>query len=245
MSKHMVRLPLRPALSLAALAAIAGSVLLVGCRDRLDDVTAVQLNNPEKRHPIHFTQRRETLHVEVAGSTDGLSPDQEADVHRFLERYRAEAQGPITVSAPSSGRGRRAADQVRRMLTDADVPRRAVRLSQHGNDREFSAAVQLSYQRPQALPPQCGDWSEDVGVNRERVPYPQFGCATQQNLATMVANSRDLIQPQDEDPRSSERRSVSWGAFASPPGGGGATSSSTAAPGGGSDGAKGKPAAIK
>jgi pilus assembly protein CpaD len=66
------------------------------------------------------------------------------------------------------------------------------------------------------VPPECGDWHRDVGVERNRVPYPQWGCATQRNFAGMVANSRDLQRPQDEDPRSAERRSQTWSKYIAP-----------------------------
>jgi pilus assembly protein CpaD len=39
-------------------------------------------------------------------------------------------------------------------------------------------------------------------------PYWNFGCATQRNLAAMVANPSDLVQPRGETPAYSARRSV-------------------------------------
>jgi pilus assembly protein CpaD len=64
-----------------------------------------------------------------------------------------------------------------------------------------------------AVPPDCDRWPENVGRNEERIPYPNWGCATQRNMAVMVDNARDLRQPQAEDPRSSERRSATWSAY--------------------------------
>ena len=52
--------------------------------------------------------------------------------------------------------------------------------------------IRLAYQRPVAVPPPCDHWTEDVGRNEERIPYPNWGCATQRNLAVMVDNARDL-----------------------------------------------------
>ncbi len=87
----------------------------------------------------------------------------------------------------------------------------------HGNTNAGRAdgppAIRLAYQRPVAVPPPCDQWTEDVGRNEARIPYPNWGCATQRNLALMVDNARDLQQPQEEDPRSSERRSVTWSAY--------------------------------
>jgi pilus assembly protein CpaD len=102
--------------------------------------------------------------------------------------------------------------------------------------RDGVPTIRLAYQRPVAVPPPCDDWSEDVGRNEERIPYPNWGCATQHNLAVMVDNARDLRQPQAEDPRSSERRSVTWSAYvgtgaSGPPASGeGSDAKKTAAP---------------
>ena len=64
-----------------------------------------------------------------------------------------------------------------------------------------------------AVPPPCDDWTRDVGRNEERIPYPNWGCATQRNLALTVDNARDLGQPQPEEPRSGEKRSADWSAY--------------------------------
>jgi pilus assembly protein CpaD len=77
-----------------------------------------------------------------------------------------------------------------------------------------SPAIRLAYQRPVAVPPACDRWPENMGRNDERIPYANWGCATQHNLAVMVDNARDLRQPQAEDPRSGERRSAGWSAYA-------------------------------
>jgi len=233
--------------SLVALMAVGATGFLAGCRDRVDDYMALTLSNPETRHPIAFASRREVLEVEVPAATGGLSDGQQADVHRFIARYRAEGQGPITVASPAATRGhlaaRRTVEHIRRLLADTDVPPRAVRSGRHERGERFRLAVQLSYERPVAIPPVCGDFSQDLGVDRERLHMPNFGCATQHNLAVTVVNARDLLLPQEEAPRSSERRSVSWSQYNAA---GGAASTSQGGSGAPADSAtKAKPAAIK
>ena len=233
--------------SIMALGAVGATGLLAGCRDRVDDYMALTLSNPETRHPIAFSARRETLEVEVPSGAGGLSEGQEADVYRFIARYRAEGQGQITVSTPGATRAhlaaRRTAEQIRNLIAVADIPTRAVQGGRHGSGERFAVAVQLSFERPVAIPPTCGDWSADAGVDRERLHMRNFGCATQHNLAVTVANPRDLLHPQEEAPRSAERRAVSWSQYTAA---GGASGSANAPGAGGGDGAaRAKPAAIK
>lgn len=208
-----------PAVRFGALTAIlAATTLLSGCRDGLtvDDLTAAELNDPQKRHPIGFTTRGEALFVEMGGKGEGLSANQRADVVRFVNGYKGESRGRLRVAAPGSVRGHlavsRSVREVIDVVREAGVPERyvdIVRRSSYAEDG-FGPAIELSYEREVAVAPVCGQWPENMVDNRERIPYENFGCATQRNLAITVANGRDLQGPQAETPRSSERRSVTW-----------------------------------
>lgn len=224
--------------------ALALALTSAGCREhlRVDDATAGQINDPDKRHPIAFTRRTEALYVEVAQTGDGLSPNQQADVWRFLERYKSESAGPLRISAPGSVKGHmsvsRSVRHVEAMVADAGIPRSAVEERRHHGASELGQAVKLAYERPVAMAPECGSWPEDLGENRERLPNENFGCASQRNLAMMVANARDLKVPQEETPRASERRDVIWTKYigAEKSGAKGGSGSSTSSGGGGGGG---------
>src|SRR5205814_239880 len=112
---------------------------------------------------------------------------------------------------------------IQRQVAEAGIDYRLFHGARHDTRSSDVPAIKLAYKRPVAVPPQCDDWTRDVGRNEERIPYPNWGCATQHNLALSVDNARDLGQPQGEDPRASERRSVTWSAYV---GGGDAKTSS-------------------
>ena len=209
-----------------ALLMVSMTLGLSGCREhepRLDDITAANLNDPGKRHPIKYAGRTEALYVEVASDGLGLSENQAEDVFRFVDRYKSEAEGSLTITAPSSVRGHMAASRsfrdIEALVDRSGVPDEAVTIRRARSNAKFGPAVQLSYQRALAVPPACGNWPKDLGrIDRERLPYEDFGCASQRNLALTVANARDLNVPQMETPRYSEKRSATWSEYT---GGGG------------------------
>ena len=218
------RLPAAPGHSACKLALAAACGLLVSACDdgsqlghhRLDNASAVGLSNPELRHPIAFKRRAESLDVEVPAGAEGLSANQHVDVYRFLQRYKHEAVGRLAISVPSEARDRaaiaRSVQGIQAHVAAAGIDYRMLRGSQ-GPRLGDAPSIRLAYQRPVAVPPDCDRWPENVGRNEERIPYPNWGCATQRNMAVMVDNARDLRQPQAEDPRSSERRSATWSAY--------------------------------
>lgn len=186
-----------------------------GSLDRLSSEDALVENRPDKGHPIAFVERDEALDVELPPDHRGLGRNQYVDVYRFAVRYKEEATGPLALSLPGGRhdhhRWSAAVADVRRAVHAAGVdPKRIA----HGPPTR-GALVTLAYHRPQAVAPQCGHWYRDVGRERERVAYPDFGCATQRNFANMVVNSRDLMTSQAESPASSERRSRTWSKYLS------------------------------
>jgi pilus assembly protein CpaD len=223
----------------------AAALLLAACEHHRgpDDVLAVALSNPELRHPVHFTKLVETLDVEVPVGADGLSPGQRIDVFRFLQRFKREANGRLVIAVPAAPRDPASMTQslqgIQRHVVEAGIDYRIIRgKRQAGTEIPL---IRIAYQRPVAVGPVCDKWGENVGRNEARIPYPNFGCATQRNIAVMVDNARDLQRPQDEDPRSSERRSVTWSAYVGVQQGGGGDGGGGGAP----DAKKGAPTAKK
>lgn len=225
----------------AIVPAAATVLLLGGCRENLgvDTVTASTSTDLDKRHPIGFSSRSEALYVEVAPGGEGLSGNQQTDIIRFVDRFRIEGSGRLTISAPGSARGHLASGRSVRQVVDivrsAGLPPEAIaQVRPSGGDSRFGQSVRLAYERPVAVAPQCGDWPADIGENRERLPFANFGCATQRNFAMSVVTARDLQVPQEEAPGAGERRAATWAKYVGAPSGGG----------GGGGGASPAPAAM-
>ena len=58
-----------------------------------------------------------------------------------------------------------------------------------------TAPIRLSYRAMSAGTEPCGKWSGDLGDTTQNKHYENFGCASQNNLAAMVANPSDLLGP--------------------------------------------------
>ena len=75
------------------------------------------------------------------------------------------------------------------------------------------ATMRLNYPTLVAEAGPCGLWPYDLGptFNREHnenIQYWNLGCASQRNLAAMVDNKADLVQPRGEVPAYTGRRTT-------------------------------------
>jgi pilus assembly protein CpaD len=93
------------------------------------------------------------------------------------------------------------------------VPAGGIRLHHyHPDDPRTLATIRLSYPKIAAVAGPCGLWPEDLGpsVNDpgyfENKSYYNFGCAYQRNMAAMIDNPSDLVQPRPETPAYTMRR---------------------------------------
>jgi len=75
-------------------------------------------------------------------------------------------------------------------------------------DATPAPSVRPSYLRCLAEGPNAGRWTTDFAEDPRNVPYPNFGCAQQRNLAARIANPADLLGPRTMDPADQERRAV-------------------------------------
>jgi pilus assembly protein CpaD len=97
-----------------------------------------------------------------------------------------------------------AAHQARAILTAAGAPASSITIRTfRPTEPSMLATLKLSYPRMSANAGPCGLWPHDLGVTsdteyNENRPYWNEGCASQHNLAVMVANPADLVQPRSE-----------------------------------------------
>jgi len=204
---------------LVGLALLGVSIALGACTttDEVTTVGSVAPNDYRLRHPIAIQEANHSIDVFVGNSRGGLSASQRSDVMGLAQTWLREGTGAINADVPTgTPNARAAADtfrEIRAMLAAAGVPPRGiiVRNYRPDNPRQLPT-IRLNYAKITAVAGPCGVWPDDLGpsVNNpgylENKPYYNFGCANQRNLAAMVDNPSDLVQPRSETPPYTARR---------------------------------------
>ncbi len=210
--------------TLRLLCALSGvSVLLGACTETTGSVvTATRVPEDYRlRHPITVEEADRSTVVFVGHARGGLSPAQRVDVAGLARSWASEGTGAVVVDVPVNTPNARAAEsalpEIRALLMGGGVPPNAVKVHRYTpDDPRILATIRLSYPRMAAVVGPCGVWPEDLGPSvrnagyYENKSYYNFGCANQRNLAAMVENPADLVQPRPETPAYTPRRSEAF-----------------------------------
>jgi pilus assembly protein CpaD len=202
---------------------VLGVLLLSGtlgaCTDTSKEI-AVTGRIPEDyrlRHPIVIQEADRSVVIFVGHARGGLSASQRADVIGLARIWVSEGTGAIVADLPVDTQNAQAAAssfrEIHALLIASGVPSRAISLHRyHPDDPRTLPTVRLSYPKISAVAGPCGLWPQDLGPSIkdrgyfDNESYYNFGCATQRNMAAMVDNPSDLVQPRAETPAYTMRR---------------------------------------
>jgi pilus assembly protein CpaD len=202
--------------------ACAITLSLAGCKtdDNRGQVAGWALVDPAQRHPIIVSQQPQTMSLRVPRGSSGLAPQQRAELLAFADRSRASDAGNsrLVIAAPSGSSNEVAAmhsvGEIRTLLSERGFDESSIAVEAYAQDGgSHEPPIKISYLRYVAEGPECGQWPENLAYNPTNLPHPNMGCATQRNLAAMVANPADLLGPRTSGQRSSERRDVAFDAY--------------------------------
>ena len=209
--------------TLRLLGAIAGlSAALGACTNTGGEVvTASVPDDYRQRHPIAIQEADRSIVIFVGHGRGGLSASQRADVTGLAQTWVRDATGAIVADVPVDTPNARAAAasfrEVQALLAAGGVPPRGITLRHYRpDDPRTLATIRLNYPRITAVAGPCGLWPDNLGpsiLNRdysENKPYYNFGCAYQRNMAAMVDNPADLVQPRSETPPYMMRRAEAF-----------------------------------
>ena len=207
----------RGATALRALAVVGLATSLAGCYTQRIAQQPPYPNDYHERHPISLKEGERTIEIFVGRNRGGLTPSQRADVLSFAQLWRREATSGIIVDVPRGRLSDRAAGEslreVQSIFAASGVPRNAIYVRAYEPAGLTLASIKINYAKIVATAGPCGLWPHDLGTSldatdTENRPYWNLGCANQRNLAAMVDNPADLVQPRGETPAYSPRRSV-------------------------------------
>jgi len=190
---------------------VAIALISLGACKTTAKIEPVQSTSYAERHPIVVVDDVVALKVHGTRSGRGLSHAQRKRVRAFVAGFRESGSRSLKIKAPSSVANdvvaAGAVAEVHRIIERNAIPRSSIRMVNYRpRKRRGSSAVILSYRRYQAVASECGAWPESSTKTSENKPFWSLGCASQNNLAAMIDNPRDLIVPRNSAPTDAQRR---------------------------------------
>lgn len=163
-------------------------------------------NGPEQafdldtRYPISVQPRMMSLALPYNGQA-ALDQNTGGQLSRFAEDYLTHGSGSIGVSGPNNA----ASNLVVESLLEIGVVRTQIMVGPNTSGAANND-IRVTYIRYVAEVPPCGDWSTNLAITASNTRPPNFGCATQHNIAAMVADPRDLVAPDTSGQADAQRR---------------------------------------
>ncbi|GLQ19952.1 CpaD family pilus assembly lipoprotein [Algimonas porphyrae] len=185
---------------------VAAPLLLAGC------LQGSNIHQPTHRlNPVKVAESVERLELYARPNGLELSARDEFAVQTFLRSYTAEGSGPIYINRPANaltGQGVIQTDALlTRLMAASAIRPDAVQSGEYYSRPGDPAPVVLSYRTLKAISQDCsrlGDLSQTYGNG----VTPEFGCFASANLAAMISDPRQLIEPYASDTPNAQRRQV-------------------------------------
>ena len=204
--------------------ALVGLAVTLGACQHTSDDSLAMVNAPadyRQRHPIAVTEADRSIVVFVGRGRGGLTAEQRAEVTGMAQDWMREGTGAVSIDVPVDTANARAAQdslrEIQATFAAVGVPPRGILVRKyHPEDPRQMPAIRVNYPRIAAVAGPCGIWPEDLGTSvhnqsyLENKQYYNFGCANQRNLASMVENPADLVQPRAETPAYTPRRGIAF-----------------------------------
>ncbi len=187
-----------------AVVVLAGLPLAACKTDRV--ITGSVPASVEQRYPIGVVPERTKLDLNATGM--GLSRPDKTMVEEFILGWRQRGTGGLQVMAPigtaNETRAVSVVEEVKEIAYAYGMPVESVHVTGYRTTM-YEAPVRLAYER-MVTTLECGAWPTNAAGNYQNLPYENFGCASQKNMAAIIEDPRDLEGPRQTTPRDGGRR---------------------------------------
>lgn len=162
-------------------------------------------------HEIEVVEDTMVLEVQADGNMAGIPSYDMRRIEYFIADYKARGRrhGPLVLSlplgSPFAGQFESGAQQAMDLAYEYGVS--DVSRSDYDSNGSPEAPMVLAFTAYRAIPPNCPSLAT-ISLSRSPTndPQPAFGCATQANLAAMIADPADLLGTRRADPADTLRR---------------------------------------
>jgi pilus assembly protein CpaD len=168
----------------------------------------------QRQFPITVEPEVATLVVQVDDGLQTLARGEDERVRAFAERWKVRGHGVMNASSPSGASNQAAAAaalaEVKSVLVANGVAEPSVQFTSYrAAEGDTKAPITLSFITYVASAPDCGkNWTDNLGWTARNQSWPEFGCSSQHNLAALVSDPRDLVEPRATDTADANRRST-------------------------------------
>lgn len=161
------------------------------------------------RNQIQVAESIERLELYTRPGGLELSARDRDAVAQFVQMYGRFGDGPLYINVPSNGASGLGAQQaqtlIRQDMNGFGLGRAQVQTGQYQAAHNAPAPVVVSYRRLKAIPDDCRHLGNLTKTSNNQ-PYDNFGCAQTSNLAAMIQDPRQLLEPYSFDSPNSARR---------------------------------------
>lgn len=194
---------------------MATRLVLTGCSAAILAACATpptdSLPPMQLRNPVQVAESIERLELYTRPTGLELSARDKLAVAQFLDGYRNGGTGPLYMNQPSTaaqGLGTRQAESViRGLMAQSGMNPTALQIGEYQSPYGAPAPVVVSYRTLQAIPQDCRQL-DDVTRTYNNQPHRQFGCFHSANLAALISDPRQLLEPYAQGTPNAQRRTV-------------------------------------
>jgi pilus assembly protein CpaD len=163
------------------------------------------------RNPIQVAESIERLELYTRPNGLELSARDKLAVAQFLDGYAQSGQGPLHINRPANAAGglgtRQAETVIRSLMARGGLNPASLQAGQYASAAGAPAPVIVSYRTLRAIPDDCRELG-NMSQTYSNQPHANFGCFHSANLAAMVTDPRQLLEPYAQGTPNAQRRQV-------------------------------------